>query len=73
VPQLLRRRHKIKEVESWFVEEGLDPLLHWRSFDTASSMPVRPATDKDAHKRVVGAVSETLFRLRQHRGSEGAA
>lgn len=35
-------RHKIKEVEGWFVEEGLDPLLHAHSFFTGSSMPVAP-------------------------------
>jgi ubiquinone/menaquinone biosynthesis C-methylase UbiE/uncharacterized protein YbaR (Trm112 family) len=39
-------RHPIKEVESWFVEEGLDPLLHSHSFFTASSVPV--AAHRDA-------------------------
>src|SRR5215471_12242686 len=34
-------RHPIKEVESWFVEEGLDPLGHCHSFYTASNVPVR--------------------------------
>ena len=39
-------RHKIKEVESWFVEEGLDPVLHAHSFYTASNVPVRAPADK---------------------------
>ncbi len=30
-------RHPIKEVESWFVEEGLDPVLHAHSFYLGSS------------------------------------
>ena len=33
-------RHAIKEVESWFVEEALDPVLHVHSFYIASSVPV---------------------------------
>ena len=37
-------RHTIKEVESWFPEEGLDPLLHSHSFYTASSVPVPAIT-----------------------------
>ena len=32
-------RHRIKEVESWFPEEGLDPIAHAHSFYWASSMP----------------------------------
>jgi SAM-dependent methyltransferase len=35
-------RHKIRQVESWLVEEGLDPVLHAHSFYTGSSVPVRP-------------------------------
>jgi SAM-dependent methyltransferase len=34
-------RHKIKEIESWFPEEELDPVLHAHSFYTASNVPVR--------------------------------
>ncbi len=39
-------RHPIKEVESWFVEEGLDPVAHAHSFYIASSVPVAARTDK---------------------------
>jgi len=39
-------RHKIKEVEGWFVEEGLEPVRHAHSFYTASNVPVRAAADK---------------------------
>ena len=48
-------RHKIKEVESWFVEEGLDPVLHAHSFYTASSVPVHAAADKVTEKNIAGA------------------
>ncbi len=48
-------RHTIKEVESWLVEEGLDPLLHAHSFYTGSSVPVRPAPSMAAARSVVGA------------------
>jgi SAM-dependent methyltransferase/uncharacterized protein YbaR (Trm112 family) len=41
-------RHTIKEVESWFALEGLDPVLHAHSFYLASSMPVAGAPDKEA-------------------------
>jgi ubiquinone/menaquinone biosynthesis C-methylase UbiE/uncharacterized protein YbaR (Trm112 family) len=50
-------RHKIKEVESWFVEEGLEPLLHSHSFYTGSNVPVRIPTEKTAAKRAVGTAS----------------
>jgi ubiquinone/menaquinone biosynthesis C-methylase UbiE/uncharacterized protein YbaR (Trm112 family) len=43
-------RHPIKEVENWFVEEGLDPVLHCHSFYTASSVPVRPSTGEGTEK-----------------------
>lgn len=33
-------RHTIKEVESWFPEEGLEAVLHAHSFYTASNVPV---------------------------------
>jgi hypothetical protein len=36
-------RHTIKEVESWFGEEGLDALGHSHSFYMASSMPLPAA------------------------------
>ncbi len=37
-------RHAIREVESWFPEEGLDAVLHAHSFYTASSIPsAKPA------------------------------
>ena len=50
-------RHKIKEVESWFVEEGLHPVLHAHSFYTASNVPLRAPADEAAEKDVVGAAS----------------
>jgi SAM-dependent methyltransferase len=43
-------RHKIKEVESWFVQEGLDPVSHAHSFYTASSMPVPSAPSRRARE-----------------------
>jgi SAM-dependent methyltransferase len=46
-------RHKTKEVESWLVEEGLDPVLHAYSFYTASNVPVRAPVDKAAEKLAV--------------------
>ncbi len=45
-------RHPIQQVQSWFVEEGLEPVLHAHSFYTGSSVPV-PA-------EVNGATSQTL-------------
>src|SRR5262249_42396340 len=45
-------RHKIKEVEDWVVEEGLDPIGHCHSFYMASSMLVRAGVDKGADKGV---------------------
>jgi ubiquinone/menaquinone biosynthesis C-methylase UbiE/uncharacterized protein YbaR (Trm112 family) len=50
-------RHKIKEVESWFGEEGLDPVSHAHSYYTASSVAVRTAADKATGKSVAGAAS----------------
>ena len=50
-------RHTIKEVESWFPEEGLDPVLHAHSFYTASSVPVRAAVAKATEKSLTGAAS----------------
>jgi ubiquinone/menaquinone biosynthesis C-methylase UbiE/uncharacterized protein YbaR (Trm112 family) len=50
-------RHTIKEVESWFVEEGLDPLLHAHSFYTASSVPVSPRSNDVAGKEVAGVAN----------------
>jgi SAM-dependent methyltransferase len=46
-------RHPIKEVESWFVEEGLEPIAHAHSFYWASSMPVRAA----AHPAIAESVA----------------
>jgi hypothetical protein len=48
-------RHPIQEVESWFVEEGLDPLLHAHSFYTASSIPARAAPARTTERSAVGA------------------
>jgi SAM-dependent methyltransferase/uncharacterized protein YbaR (Trm112 family) len=48
-------RHKIKEVESWFVEEGLDPVLHAHSFYTGSNVPVPAPREKAVERQVVGA------------------
>jgi SAM-dependent methyltransferase len=50
-------RHKIKEVESWFVEEGLDPVLHAHSFYTGSNVPVRAPSDEVAEIIAVGAAN----------------
>jgi hypothetical protein len=50
-------RHTIKEVESWFVEEGLDPVLHAHSFYTASSVPVRPRSNDVAGREVAGVAN----------------
>ena len=50
-------RHTIKEVESWFPEEGLDPVLHAHSFYTGSSVPVRPRANEAAGKAVAQAAS----------------
>jgi ubiquinone/menaquinone biosynthesis C-methylase UbiE/uncharacterized protein YbaR (Trm112 family) len=44
-------RHTIKEVESWLVEEGLDPVLHAHSFYTGSNVPV-PAVENQAAEPV---------------------
>jgi ubiquinone/menaquinone biosynthesis C-methylase UbiE/uncharacterized protein YbaR (Trm112 family) len=50
-------RHPIKEVESWYVEEGLNPLLHAHSFYTGSSVPVGAEVKRAAEECVAGAVS----------------
>ncbi|MFO0841288.1 MAG: methyltransferase domain-containing protein [Gemmataceae bacterium] len=51
-------RHKIKEVEGWMVEEGLDPVSHAHSFFTGSSVPVRVAPpSRPAERAVAGAAS----------------
>jgi len=50
-------RHKIKEVENWFVEEGLDPVLHSHSFYTGSNVPVRSPMPTVAREHAVGAAT----------------
>lgn len=50
-------RHTIREVESWFPEEGLDPVLHAHSFYTASNVPVRAPAPKAREKVAAGAAS----------------
>jgi uncharacterized protein YbaR (Trm112 family)/ubiquinone/menaquinone biosynthesis C-methylase UbiE len=50
-------RHTIKEVENWFVEEGLDPLLHSHSFYVGSSVPPLAKQDSAATEAVAGAAS----------------
>ncbi len=50
-------RHTIKEVESWYVEEGLDPVLHAHSFYTGSSIPVHSKASEATEKELVGATS----------------
>jgi len=50
-------RHKIKEVESWFPEEGLDPVLHAHSFYTASNVPVRASANRLPEKGAVSAAN----------------
>jgi uncharacterized protein YbaR (Trm112 family)/SAM-dependent methyltransferase len=41
-------RHTIKEVESWFPEEGLNPVLSMHSFYTASNVKVPGAKTREA-------------------------
>jgi ubiquinone/menaquinone biosynthesis C-methylase UbiE/uncharacterized protein YbaR (Trm112 family) len=49
-------RHPIREVEGWFVEEGLDPVIHAHSFYTASNVPARvPAARPVAKPEPVAA------------------
>jgi ubiquinone/menaquinone biosynthesis C-methylase UbiE/uncharacterized protein YbaR (Trm112 family) len=48
-------RHTIKEVETWFVEEGLNPVLHAHSFYTGSNVPLRAAVERIAEKATVGS------------------
>jgi uncharacterized protein YbaR (Trm112 family)/SAM-dependent methyltransferase len=50
-------RHTIKEVESWFVDEGLDPLLHSHSFYVGSSVPPPAKQDGAATEALAGAAS----------------
>ena len=50
-------RHRIAEVESWFPEEGLDPVLNAHSFYTASNVPVHAPTKVVEEKSLVGAVT----------------
>lgn len=51
-------RHTIKEVESWFPEEGLDAVDNWHSFYTASSVPVRTVLpERVVQQTVAGAAS----------------
>jgi SAM-dependent methyltransferase len=50
-------RHKIKEVESWLVEEGLDPVLHAHSFYTGSNVPVPAAVKRLPSSKAVAAMS----------------
>src|SRR5262249_34328626 len=45
-------RHKIKEVESWFVEEGLDPVKNAHSFYIGSNVPVKAKADTAAKKEL---------------------
>lgn len=47
-------RHPIAEVEKWFVEEGLDPLLHAHSFYTGSSVQVEKAPAREVEREMVG-------------------
>ena len=50
-------RHKIKEVESWYVEEGLDPVLHAHSFFTGSSVPMPARAGQATEKNLALAAS----------------
>ncbi len=50
-------RHTIREVESWLVEERLDPVRHAHSFYTGSSMAAVTPTVEHAGKSVVVAGS----------------
>jgi ubiquinone/menaquinone biosynthesis C-methylase UbiE/uncharacterized protein YbaR (Trm112 family) len=47
-------RHSIKEVQGWFVEEGLEPTLHAHSFYTGSNVKV-PSAGRQVGKGLVGA------------------
>jgi hypothetical protein len=49
--------HRIKTVEGWLSEEGLDSILHAHSFYTASNVPVRTPADKAGARELAGAVS----------------
>jgi hypothetical protein len=50
-------RHPIREVESWFVEEGLEPVLHAHSFYTGSSVPAQSRGAEAVGKSVAGVAS----------------
>ena len=50
-------RHKIKEVESWMVEEGLDPVLSLNSFYTGSNVPVGAPLKEREEQTAVAALS----------------
>jgi ubiquinone/menaquinone biosynthesis C-methylase UbiE/uncharacterized protein YbaR (Trm112 family) len=43
-------RHKIKEIEKWYVEEGLEPILSRHSFYTGSSVPVVTRSEQPGEK-----------------------
>jgi uncharacterized protein YbaR (Trm112 family)/SAM-dependent methyltransferase len=51
-------RHPIKEVEGWFVEEGLDPILHCHSFYTGSSERVATTVGNNGAAGVASEVQE---------------
>src|SRR5207248_1357256 len=48
-------RHPIKEVETWFVEEGLDPVLHAHSFYIASSVPAPSVAEGSGSRHITTA------------------
>jgi uncharacterized protein YbaR (Trm112 family) len=50
-------RHTIKEVENWFVEEGVDPVLHAHSFYTGSSTPVQAPADRASEQALSSAAT----------------
>jgi hypothetical protein len=50
-------RHTIKEIEKWYVEEGLEPLYSKHSFYTGSSVPLVARAEKTTTKSVAGAAS----------------
>jgi len=49
-------RHTIKEVESWFPEEGLEPIAHAHSFYWASSTPAPHGPAQATDQALAGAV-----------------
>jgi uncharacterized protein YbaR (Trm112 family) len=50
-------RHKIKEVESWLVEEGLEPIRNLHSFYIGSNVPVQTRTEKAPAEQILAGAA----------------